>query len=113
MSITEIYDKGSMKAALRQAFGDVIYVCDKLSEDVFFTPREAGKWSPAEIVGHLILSTKPINKALISPKFILKTTFGKLKRSSYTYEDVKERYLAIVKGIKAPVTFEYNNAREK
>ncbi len=66
MSIIEIHDKGTMKAALRQSFGDVIYACDKLNEDQFYAPSEEGKWSPGDIIGHLILSTKPVNKAFSS-----------------------------------------------
>ena len=113
MSIIEIHDKSTMKATLRQSFGDVIYACDKLNEDQFYAPWEEGKWSPGDIIGHLILSTKPVNKAFSTPKLILKTTFGKIKRTSYSYEEVKARYKAILLGIKAPAKFEYIGVKEK
>jgi len=113
MSIKEIDNKISMKAALRQSFGDVIYACDKLSEELFLAPRASGKWSPGEIIGHLILSTKPINKALTAPKMLLKATYGKVKRQKYSYKEVKDRYQVALSEAKAPPSFVYNNVSEK
>jgi uncharacterized damage-inducible protein DinB len=113
MSIAEIHDKSSMKAALRQSFGDVIYACDKLKEEQFYAPWAEGKWTPGDIIGHLILSTKTVNNAFKTPKIILKTTFGKVKRSPYSYDEIKSSYHAVLLGFQAPSNFVYNGVKEK
>ncbi len=110
----EIQNKTQLKAALRQSFGAVIYAINDLSDEVFLAPRSEGSWSPGDILGHLILSTKPVNKALSTPKLILRTTFGVNKRDERTFEETKSRYYkALDGGVTAPSTFVYNGVKEK
>lgn len=110
----EIQNKVQIKAALRQSFGEVVYSVNDLTHDQFNVPREEGKWSPAEILGHLILSTKPITKAMRTPKMMLKAAFGKNNREEKTFSELYDKYLAaLAGGQKAPPNFTYNGASEK
>jgi len=57
----------------------------------FFRPL--GKaWSPAENVRHLTKSTRPVVKALKLPRFVSRLLFGKPRRASLTYEQLRTRY---------------------
>ncbi len=110
----EIQNKTQLKAALRQSFGAVVYAINDLSDEAFLAPRLEGKWSPGDILGHLILSTKPVSKALSMPKLMLKATFGVSNRDERTFEETKSRYYeALAGGVTAPSTFVYNGVQEK
>lgn len=60
--------------------------------DAFFRPIGAS-WSPADTVRHLIKSTRPIVRALSMPRIVLRVMFGKPRRPSVTYEELRNRYL--------------------
>lgn len=110
----DIQNKTQIKAALRQSFGAVVYSINELNEEQFFEPRAEGKWSPADILGHLILSTKPVTKAMSTPKLMLKAAFGKSNREEKTLTQLYDKYIeALSKGQKAPPNFTYNGAKEK
>lgn len=59
--------------------------------EFFFPPGNA--WSPADNVRHLLKSNRPVVRALKTPKPLL-LGFGLGFRSSRTYVEVRERYLA-------------------
>lgn len=110
----EIQNKTQLKAALRQSFGAVVYAIDELSEDTFLTPRAEGAWSPGEILGHLILSTKPVNKAMSLPKLMLKATFGTNNREERSFDQTKKKYFqALADGLKSPSNFQYDGVAKK
>ena len=56
------------------------------------TPRENGKWSKAEEIGHLINALQQSNKGLSLPVFFLKYKFGTCNRPEKTYEEVVNKY---------------------
>ena len=72
----------------------------------------AGKWNTAEQLEHLLLSNKPILKALHLPKEQLRHMFGELDRAGQNYNDLKARYLQILReqAIKAPPRFQPQSA---
>lgn len=110
----EIYDKTQIKAALRKSFGAVVYALDQLSSDAFLLARAEGKWAPGDILGHLILSTKPIRKAMSLPKLILAGKFGKINRKEHSLEGVKEKYYrGLSQGITAPANFVFEGVATK
>ena len=110
----EIQNKTQLKAALRQSFGAVVYAINELSEDTFLAPRAQDAWSPGEILGHLILSTKPVNKAMSMPKLMLKATFGTNNREERTFSQTKIKYYEVLAGgIKAPSNFQYEGVAKK
>jgi hypothetical protein len=59
----------------------------------FFAPA-GSSWSPAETVRHLTKSTRPVVTALKAPQFLLRLRFGRSKRPSIGYEELRVRYRA-------------------
>lgn len=67
----------------------------------FFEPLGDG-WSPAENVRHLIKSTRPVVKALSLPKILLRLRFGRPRRTSVTFDELRDRYQQrLAEGVKA------------
>lgn len=110
----DIHNKTQIKAALRQSFGAVVYAINDLNEQSFVTPWSEGKWSPSEIIGHLILSTKPVTRAMTTPKSKLEEIFGKNNREEHSFQGLKEKYLSrLSAGVKAPPMFTYSDATDE
>jgi hypothetical protein len=61
----------------------------------FFRPIGGG-WSPAETVRHLNKSTRPVIKALGMPKLLLRVLFGRARRPSMTFDQLRARYLQLL-----------------
>ena len=109
-----IHDKTSIRTAIRQSFGSVVYTINEYSELEFFQPIVAGKWSPGEHVGHLILSTMAVTKGMTMPKEALEGTFGTKEDVESSFDELKDRYYRILsKGVKAPGNFVYNKPEER
>ena len=109
-------NKQAIRSALRSSFGDIIYTFSEMNDDLFFTPRgdNQDKWSPAEILGHLILSAKPVSKAMSLPKLGLRASFGINKREKTNFDETIKHYHQVLKeGLQAPSSFNYNNVKEK
>lgn len=65
-----------------------------------------GKWSPAAQVKHIILSVRPLRKALQLPKILLRLFFGKSNREGKSFENLVKRYREKLNaGGKAPASF--------
>jgi DinB superfamily len=60
----------------------------------FFAPL-GDAWSPADNVRHLAKSTRAVAKALAMPKLALWLMFGRTRRPSATYDEIRDRYAAI------------------
>lgn len=65
--------------------------CLNMDDTLFFKKPEK-KWSAAENMQHLILSTKATALAYRLPRFIVRWIAGTPNRLSRTYEGLKERY---------------------
>ena len=88
-----------------KAFAALTQFASETSEQAFFhKPPE--KWSAAENLQHLILSTQPVIRALKLPKITLRT-FGKPNRPCRTYPELVKRYLERLEGVEvaAPSAF--------
>jgi hypothetical protein len=59
---------------------------------VFFARPQPEKWSPAEVVQHLVLSVRPLILAHSLPLFALRMLFGMPNRPGRSYEGLVERY---------------------
>jgi len=108
--------KQEIRSALRKSFSDVIYTLFEMNDEQFFTPRGANQdqWSPAEILGHLILSAKSVSKAMSLPKIALRATFGINKGKETSFEETINRYQKVLKGgLQAPSSYRYYNPKEK
>ncbi len=108
--------KQEIRSALRKSFSDVIYTLFEMSDTQFFHPRGTNQdqWSPAEILGHLILSAKSVSKAMSLPKLALRATFGIKKGGETTFEETINQYQKVLKeGMQAPSSYRYSNPKEK
>ena len=84
-------DKTILGNELGQSFNEVFHYCTGLSEEQFFGANE-NKWSIAENIHHLILSTSPLIQALNLPKIVIASVGGKSKRASSSYNELVESY---------------------
>lgn len=88
--MTNFYHKDEIQEEWKKGLLKVSDFVKNIDEDLF-RKSENGKWSIEGNFDHLILSTKPIVKALGAPKFGLKM-FGKPKNPSRSYSEVVEAY---------------------
>lgn len=103
-----------LRLLLRRAFSDIIHTTNTISEHDFISNQLADKWSIAEIIGHLILSTKAVTKGLSTPKPMLASAFGKMTREEWTNNELTDAYHnALSNGLQAPSAFIYKNANTK
>ena len=65
--------------------------CSAITEIDFFK-RPQNKWSVAENIQHLIISTNTTTLAYNLPKFLVRWIGGTPNRSSRSYDEVKEKY---------------------
>lgn len=61
-------------------------------DETSFFKRPGDKWSVAENVQHIIISTNMSSLAWYMPRFIVKLMAGKPNRNSRTYDDLKNKY---------------------
>ena len=54
------------------------------------------KWSPAQTVRHLTKSTRPVAKALTTPRLLLRILFGSPRRPPVTYDELRTRYVGLL-----------------
>lgn len=73
------------------AFEQFFAVCTALDEKLFFD-KPSEKWSVAENVKHLIISTSTTTLAFTLPKFLVRWTAGIANRPSKTYEELVNKY---------------------
>ena len=65
--------------------------CNSMDEALLFKKPD-DKWSAAENIQHLIISTKMTALAYWLPKFIVRLVAGKPNRPSRTYKELKDKY---------------------
>lgn len=77
----------------RQVFDELTDACEKISEEKFFRQPDE-KWSLAQHLQHLTISTKTSTAAYALPKFLVRWIGGKPNRPSRTYDQLVEKYQA-------------------
>ncbi len=83
--------KTEIITAAEKGFNRFSETCNSMDEALLFK-KPTDKWSAAENIQHLIISTKRTGLAYRLPKFIVGLVAGKPNRSSRTFEEVKDRY---------------------
>lgn len=96
-----IYAKAEMAAALRETQEQVATLVAGMSEAQFNQTAAAG-WPASGYLKHLILSIKPLAKAMKLPPEQLRKMFGQPEQPSRSYDEVVAMYRKrIDEGIKA------------
>ena len=70
---------------------EIIQYNRQLSLDIFLQPQ-AGVWSTADHVRHLIKSVRPLAMALKIPKIIIRFKFGRHNGASRSFDELKKMY---------------------
>ena len=84
-------NKVEIKARLEDSYDHFLKFIGGLSKDEFeYAPER--KWNAGQQADHLIKSTRPLEKGLGYPKFLIKFKFGLANRPSRTYPELVERY---------------------
>ena len=83
--------KTEIIAGAENIFNQFSETCNAMAENVFFYQPE-NKWSVAENMQHLIISTNTTTLAYNLPKFLVRWIGGTPNRHSRSYDEVKEKY---------------------
>lgn len=84
-----------------------------LTENEFVFRKNNEKWSAGQQLQHIYLSVRPINLALLLPKFIVRLIFGKPKLNR-TYEELVSAYqLTLTNGGKAGALYVPKNVSSR
>ena len=84
-------NKDEIIKASENIFNRFTATCSSIEETGMFN-RPGSKWSVAENIQHLIISTNTTVLAYTLPLFLVRWVGGTPNRSSRTYEEVKEKY---------------------
>jgi hypothetical protein len=83
--------KTEIITAAENAFAQLSQTCNGIDEIAFFK-RPGEKWSVAENVQHLIISTNTSSLAWYLPLFLVRWIGGTPNRNSRTYDELKDKY---------------------
>ncbi len=83
--------KTEIITAAESIFAGFSESCNSIDELAFFT-RCNEKWTVAENVQHLIISTNTSSLAWYLPKFMVRWIGGTPNRNSRTYDELKDKY---------------------
>ena len=83
--------KQEIITASENIFNRFSSTCSNISDTVLFE-RPTDKWSVAENIQHLIVSTNTSALAYSLPKFLVKWIGGTPNRNSKSFEELKEKY---------------------
>jgi hypothetical protein len=84
-------NKKEIVTALEDVHQEVFLWLDNRSDEQWMQGPES-KWTSGQHILHLLESIRLLNKALKTPKFILKKKFGVANRPTRSYDDVAKRY---------------------
>ena len=85
--------KDEIIIAADKSFSAFTLCCNSIAETDFFN-KPTSKWSVAENVQHLIVSTNTTTLAFSLPKFLVRLVGGTPNRQSKTYEELVAKYTA-------------------
>ena len=86
-------NKSEIITASHKIFGEFSDYCLNISDEIFFK-QPADKWSIAQNVDHIIISTRQTKLAYLLPKFIVRLYTGKPNRASRSYDELVKKYHA-------------------
>lgn len=83
--------KSEILTMAEKTFSACTNYCKRINETDFFD-KPTNKWSVAENVQHLIISTNTATLAYWLPKFLVRWVGGKPNRNSRTYDELVAKY---------------------
>jgi len=83
--------KKSILAMLANLRGDGLEFWRRMEAEQFWSRRDC-KWSPADNVHHLMISTAPVTRALRIPRLMLRACFGVKRTPSRSGEALRSAY---------------------
>lgn len=83
--------KAEIITGAENVFKQFSETCADINETVFFK-RPEDKWSVAENVQHLIISTNTTSLAYRLPRFLVRWIAGTPNRTSGTFDELKDKY---------------------
>jgi hypothetical protein len=89
--VTELDNKPAVLSALADVERDVARFFGSLSED-HFVLRAGEAWTPAEHLSHLNTAVSAVARGFGVPRWILALRFGRTRRPSRTFEEVRDVY---------------------
>jgi len=84
-------NKEEIISASENIFREFSESCSKINEEVMFA-RPGDKWSVAENIQHLVISTNTTALAYSLPKFLVRWIGGTPNRNSRTFDELKDKY---------------------
>ncbi len=107
--------KTALLRNLENSYVVLIDSLESLPEGLIGKPLAPGKWSIGQHAAHLVLSTRPLNKALRMSKSGLNAAFGmKGERPERSVEAMVAEYgAALAKGLQAPARFVPEEIRDE
>jgi uncharacterized damage-inducible protein DinB len=102
-----LMDKTTILLQLENRYARLIELIESLPEGRLEQAPEPGKWSTGQHAAHLVLSTRPLNKALRMSRAELKAAFG--ERGARAERDTETMIAvyrtALSQGLQAPARF--------
>lgn len=86
-------DRPSIRTALEELHAESVRYWSAMDTASFLAPIGAA-WSPAENVRHLTKSMRAVAVGLRAPRLVLYFRFGRPKRPSRSFDELREFYLA-------------------
>jgi len=83
--------KTDIITASEKMFSKFSETCNSIDEAAMFA-KPGPKWSVAENIRHMVISTNMTSLAYTLPKFLVKWIGGTPNRTSKSYEELKEKY---------------------
>lgn len=83
--------KSAIITASENIFRQFSETCSRIDENSMFA-KPGAKWSVAENIRHMVISTNTTTLAYRLPKFMVKWIGGTPNRKSRSYEELKQKY---------------------
>lgn len=94
-------EQQTIQTQLQDDTQQVIARVEHLSDKLFWE-RKDGKWSVADVLQHLYLSTRPVARLMNGPREVL-AQWGPAETPSRSYEEIADAYKRVLAGgVKAP-----------
>ena len=84
-------DRAKIIAALLKNHEAFIACIHKVPSEQWNTSHH-GKWSPAQQLDHILRSVRPVNMALLVPKWFMRLAYGKPNRTARSFDELVQRY---------------------